>query len=108
MLVAVAASGKSLEDQVDLRFGRCSFFLIIDTKTDKFEIINNSASQAFRGAGVAASQIVVDKGVKAVIAGNIGPNALNILNQSNIKVYSGFFNLTVKQALKKLKNEKPT
>ena len=39
------------------------------------------------GAGVQAAQLIVQKGAKALITGNLGPNAASALSASGIKVY---------------------
>jgi len=106
MKIAIASSGKTLDAQVDARFGRCPYFLIIDSQTEEFEVLENSAGQAFRGAGISAAQMIADKSVKAVIAGNFGPKAVAVLNNSQIKIFSGVFGITVKTALKRYKTDK--
>jgi len=58
-------------------------FLLVDSqdKTKKFEVLNNPALEAGRGAGVAASQALASHGVKAVICGGVGPNAFRFFNR---------------------------
>jgi predicted Fe-Mo cluster-binding NifX family protein len=92
-----------LDSLVDTRFGRCPYFLIIDSKTEKFEVLENTAGQAFQGAGVSAAQMIVDKKVAAVIAGNFGPKAINVLNSSGIKIFGGISGIIAKEALKQYK-----
>jgi predicted Fe-Mo cluster-binding NifX family protein len=104
--IAIASSGKTLESQVDPRFGRCPYFLIIDSETEEFETLENTAGQAPRGAGISAAQLIADKGVEAVMAGNFGPNAINVLGASKIKIFTGVSGVTAKEALKKFKEGK--
>jgi predicted Fe-Mo cluster-binding NifX family protein len=101
MKVCVCAAGPDLNSQVSPVFGRCPYFLIVDTKTEEFKAIPNPALQAGRGAGVAASQLAASEGAKAVICGNFGPNAFSVLQMSEIKIYPGIFGLTAKQAIDK-------
>jgi predicted Fe-Mo cluster-binding NifX family protein len=96
--IAIASSGKTLDSSVDPRFGRCPYFLIVDSETGKFETIENTSGQAFRGAGISAAQMIANKKVGVVIAGNFGPNALNVLNASGIKIFVGL-GKTAKEAL---------
>jgi len=84
--IAVTSSGKTLEDQVDVRFGRAPYFLIIDG--DQVEVIENPNLSAGGGVGVQTSQMLADKGVEAVIAGNFGPKAFQVLEAAGIKAYS--------------------
>ncbi len=104
MKIAIASSGQNLDSLVDLRFGRCPYFLIVDSKTEEFEVMENSAGQAFRGAGISAAQVVANKGVKAVIAGNFGPKAVSVLSASGIKILSAV-NTTIREALEKYKTQ---
>jgi predicted Fe-Mo cluster-binding NifX family protein len=99
MKIAVAASGKTLASQVDLRFGRCPYFLIVDSGTNEFEVVENKAGQAARGAGISAAQVIANKGVDAAMAGNFGPNAVNVLASSGIKIFGGVTGITVKEAI---------
>jgi predicted Fe-Mo cluster-binding NifX family protein len=89
LLIAVSANGTTLEDQVDQRFGRCKYFIIVDSDTLTFESIPNQGAMASGGAGIKAAQTVAAKGVKAVISGNIGPNAFDTLSAANIDTYVG-------------------
>jgi len=101
MKVCICATGPNLDSQVSPVFGRCPYFLIVDSETEEFKAISNLAGQAGRGAGVAASQLAASEGAKAVICGNFGPNAFSVLQMSGIKIYPGVFGLTIKQALDK-------
>jgi predicted Fe-Mo cluster-binding NifX family protein len=101
MKICVCATGPNLDSEVSPVFGRCPYFLIIDSKTEEFKAIPNPALQTGRGAGVAASQLAVSEGATAVICGNFGPNAFSVLQMSGIKIYPGVFGLTVKQVIDK-------
>ena len=87
MKIAVSATGKDLNCQIDPRFGRCQYFIFVDPETMEFEVLENEGLMASGGAGVQAAQSVVQKGANAVITGNLGPNAASALSASGIKVY---------------------
>ena len=89
MKIAVSAAGNTMESQLDQRFGRAVSFLIVETKNMDYEAINNSAAASSGGAGISAAQLVADKGAEAVITGNVGPNAMNVLKAANIEIYKG-------------------
>ena len=101
MKICVCATGPNLDSQVSPVFGRCPYFLIIDSKTEEFKVIPNPAAAAGRGAGVGAAQLAVSERATAVICGNFGPNAFSVLQMSGIKIYPGVFGLTIKQAIDK-------
>ena len=89
MKLAVSTSGKDLSSLVEPRFGRCPNFLIVDTETMKFEVVPNTAVGSAHGAGIAAAQLVASMGAKAVLTGNVGPNAYSALSSSGIKIVTG-------------------
>jgi predicted Fe-Mo cluster-binding NifX family protein len=109
MKIAISATGGDLESNVDLRFGRCAYFIIVETEGIEIkghEAVQNTGDQATRGAGITAAQIVADKGVEAVITGNIGPNAFAVLSQTGINIFTGVGAIPVKDAVEKyLKGE---
>ncbi len=92
MKVAVSSTGKNLDSNASNVFGRCPYFIIAEIenkKITKTEAIENLSAKQMGGAGISAAQTVAEKGVKAVITGNIGPRASYVLQQFNIEVYKG-------------------
>jgi len=89
MKIAISANGRSLDAEVDPRFGRCQYFIITDPETMEFEAIDNSSAMAAGGAGISAGQAIADKGVQAVLTGNCGPNAYQVLSSAGIQVITG-------------------
>jgi predicted Fe-Mo cluster-binding NifX family protein len=87
MKVAISATGKDLNCQIDPRFGRCQYFVFVDSETMEFEALENEGLMASGGAGVQAAQLVAQKGANALITGNLGPNAASALSASGIKVH---------------------
>ena len=87
MKIAVSATGKELNCQIDPRFGRCQYFVFVDPETMEFEAFENEGLMASGGAGVQAAQQVVQKGANTLITGNLGPNAASALSASGIRVY---------------------
>ena len=86
-MASISSTGPDPDAQVDLRFGRCKYFILVDDKAENFEFLENGAAALSGGAGLQAAQIIADAGVKAVITGNIGPNAINVLKVAGIKAY---------------------
>ncbi|MBN1692063.1 MAG: DUF5320 family protein [Dehalococcoidales bacterium] len=89
MKIAISASGQTLDADVDPRFGRCQYFIIADPETMEFEAIDNSSAMAAGGAGIAAAQNIVERGVEAVLTGNCGPNAHGVLASAGVKIITG-------------------
>jgi predicted Fe-Mo cluster-binding NifX family protein len=101
--IAVSSSGKTLDGEVDVRFGRAPYFLIIDG--DQVEVVENPNLSAGGGVGVQTSQMLADKGVDAVIAGNFGPKAFEVLAAADIKAYAAA-GKKVSEAVELLKADK--
>jgi predicted Fe-Mo cluster-binding NifX family protein len=89
MKIAISATGRDLDDEVEPRFGRCSYFIIIDPETMDFEVIDNPAAMAGGGAGISAAQAIADKGVQVLLTGNCGPNAFQVLSAAGIQLITG-------------------
>lgn len=102
MKICVSAVAGSLDAQIESRFGRCSFFVIVDSETMKYEAVSNTATSAMSGAGIQAAQIVADKGVHAVLTGNIGPNAYRVLSAAGVRMVTGVSG-TVRSAVEQYK-----
>ena len=89
MRIAISATGPDLDAEVDPRFGRCQYFVIVEPDTMQFESVENSSAMASGGAGISAAQMIIGKGVEAVLTGNCGPNAYQVLSPAGIKVITG-------------------
>nr|CBH37739.1 hypothetical protein, dinitrogenase iron-molybdenum cofactor family [uncultured archaeon] len=105
MKICVTATAGDLNAQVDPRFGRCQYFVIVDSETMAFEAMANEAIAAPGGAGIQAAQTMVNKGVDVVISGNIGPNAFQVLSTAGVKIATGAYG-TVQEATEMYKGGK--
>jgi len=89
MNIAITATEPSLDANVDPRFGRCPYFLIVDTDNLNFEAVENSNVMLGGGAGIQSAQLMAEKGVQFVLTGNCGPNAYQTLSAAGIGVIIG-------------------
>jgi predicted Fe-Mo cluster-binding NifX family protein len=89
MKICVSAVAGSLDAQIESRFGRCPFFIIVDSETMDYETLANTAANAMGGAGIQAAQTIVDRGAHVVLTGNIGPNAYRVLSAARIRMATG-------------------
>lgn len=89
MKIAVTSRGTDLDAEVDPRFGRAAYILIVDTETLEVETINNSDNvNAFKGAGIQAATAVCEKGAKVLLTGYCGPKAFEVIKAGRVKVVS--------------------
>ncbi|ADU26148.1 NifB/NifX family molybdenum-iron cluster-binding protein [Ethanoligenens harbinense] len=103
MKIAIPSEGKELGSPVCRFFGRTSFFIIADTDTLEFQVLDNDASAAQGGAGVKAAQTVADSGVQAVVTFHCGENAAEVLEGADIKLYKAVAG-TIAELIEKYKN----
>jgi predicted Fe-Mo cluster-binding NifX family protein len=102
MKICVSSQGTTLDAPVDPRFGRCQYFLIVDTDTLEYEAIKNPNIESSGGAGIQSGQLIAEKHVKTVITGNVGPNAFHTLKAAGVEVITGAAG-TVKEAVERYK-----
>ena len=91
MKIAISSTGKNVSDNVSDVFGRCPYFIIAEIenqKIEKTEAIENKSTEQMNGAGISTAQLMAEKNINAVITGNVGPRALDVLKQFNIEIYS--------------------
>ncbi len=107
MKIAITATGKTMDSPVDQRFGRAAYFVVVDTETMDFAVIDNENVAAAGGAGISSAKAVVDAGAEAVLTGNCGPNAERTLTAVGTKLYTGVTG-TVAEAIELFKSGKLT
>jgi predicted DNA-binding protein (UPF0251 family)/predicted Fe-Mo cluster-binding NifX family protein len=100
--IGISAATPNMEADIDPRFGRCRYFLIVDPETMAFETLENSGAADGGGAGIATAKSLAGKDIEAIITGNCGPNAFNALTAAGIKVITGVSG-TVEDAVKNYK-----
>ncbi|AVQ39456.1 diguanylate cyclase [Clostridium sporogenes] len=87
MKIAISSTGKTMENLLDMRFGRCEYFQIHDTESKEVKILENKGQNASGGAGIVASNQLVDEKIDVIITGNFGPNAFEIIEKAGVKAY---------------------
>ena len=102
MKVAVSSLDTDLNSAVDLRFGRTRYFLIVDLETMEFESVPNPNIDATGGAGIQSAQLMGNKGVEAIITGQVGPNAFQTLSAIGVRIHQAMGG-TVRQAIEAYK-----
>lgn len=88
MKVAITSQGKELSGEIDPRFGRAKWLIVVDTEEGDFKAYDNVLNlNAVQGAGIQTGQNIANLGVGAVITGNVGPNAFKTLNTAGVKIF---------------------
>jgi len=90
MKLVITSQGTDPAGPVDSRFGRARYFILFDTDTEEFKVLDNADQvEAAQGAGVQAAQNVVNGGAEALLTGHCGPKAFEVLSAAGVKIYSG-------------------
>ena len=89
MKIAVTSNLPSLDGSIDPRFGRCRYYLIVNTDNLTFEAVENPSMSLVGGAGIQSAQMLAEKGITHVLTGNCGPNAHQTLNAAGINIIVG-------------------
>ena len=85
-IMCVTARGQDLDADVDPRFGRAAYFVFVDPETWAFEAFENPYAEAAHGAGIQAAQFIAEKRPAALLTGQVGPNAAQVLQASGVRV----------------------
>lgn len=100
MKIAVTSTGTDLDAEVDPRFGRARYIIVVDSDTLDFEVLDNSENvNALKGAGIQAASMLSEKGAEVLLTGFCGPNAFKTLSAANIGVANDASG-TVREAVK--------
>ncbi len=90
MKIAVTSTGNELISDMDPRFGRARYFVIVDSETLEFQVAENKQNLNLpQGAGIQAAKTIVDHKADVLILGNCGPKAFHVLNAAGVKVVTG-------------------
>ncbi|NJE47563.1 dinitrogenase iron-molybdenum cofactor [Thermococcus sp. GR7] len=104
MRIAIPTNGGGLEDTVAPVFARAPAFVIVEVdekgNVTNSKVIQNGAAMAGGGAGPFAIQTLINEGVEAVIAPQVGPNALGALQAAGIRLYQIAPGTPVEEAIK--------
>ena len=56
MIICITSEGDNLDSKIDQRFGRCQYFIFIDTDNSEFEAVQNQNLNGMGGVGVHAER----------------------------------------------------
>jgi predicted Fe-Mo cluster-binding NifX family protein len=100
VIIAVAADGETSKDSVSHVAARCPYFLIVDSKGELLEAVENPYKDTRGGAGVSAANFLAGKNVTVVVAGSIGNKMRNVLEEQEITYFE--FEGNVEEAIREI------
>ena len=87
MKIIVTVSTPNVKSELDPRFGRGAYFLVVDTDTLEWQAHPNPGVNTPGGAGIQAAQFVTGQKADAVISGDFGPHAIDALHAAGVPMY---------------------
>jgi predicted Fe-Mo cluster-binding NifX family protein len=87
--VCIPSVGENLESEIDSRFGRCKYFVLVEIKNgtiSNFKAVKNEGGMQSSGAGIAAAEQVSKLGADIVLIYDVGPKSKSILDQLGIEI----------------------
>lgn len=104
MKIILTSESTGLDSELDPRFGRAGYFLLVDTDTLEYIAMQNPGATASGGAGVQAAQFVTSQDIQAVISSDFGPHAFNALEAAGVSMYLFGTCRTPHQAIERFKS----
>ena len=90
MRIAISSTGRDLNANLDPRFGRAAYFIILDSETMDFKAVENSQNlNSSQGAGIQAGKAMADQRIDTLITGHCGPKAFKVLQNAGVKIITG-------------------
>jgi predicted Fe-Mo cluster-binding NifX family protein len=103
MKILLTASSSNIDSDVDPRFGRAAYLLVINTETNEWEAQTNPGLSVSGGAGIQAAQFAAKQQIEAAISGDFGPHAYEALQTAGIAMYLYGDCHTVREAIERFK-----
>jgi len=104
MKIAISVTGRGLDSNIDAKFERCKFFLILDIEKNSLLSFENKTKDRPREIGGTIGPLIAKEGIDTVITSDIGPSAFDIFKRHGIKVYQA--EGIVEEAVHRLKEGK--
>lgn len=101
--IALTVAAPDLDAELDPRFGRAAFLLLVDSETLAWEGLANPAREARGGAGVQTAQFLAEREAGTVLSGDFGPKAQQALQTAGIAMYVYESCETAREALQRFR-----
>jgi predicted Fe-Mo cluster-binding NifX family protein len=99
MKIAIPASGQTIHDPVDSRFGRAPYIILISPDNGESTVLPNPYAQESGGVGPRLVQLLVQNQVTHLIVPRVGGNAETAIIAAGILVFSWEGSGSVTEAL---------
>jgi len=86
--VVITSSGPDLDSEVDPRFGRAAYFIVIHLDDGSITVLSNEGSESTsKGVGIQNSQRILDAGAEVIITGRVGQKVMGMLSAAGVRIF---------------------
>jgi len=86
MRTVITSTGNTLESSIDMRFGRCVYFVVYDTESKSMEFIPNPYKDLDEDAGSLSVKLVASRNVSKIVSGEFGLRIKPLLDSMKIQM----------------------
>ncbi|GEM_PF-2683672 len=98
MLICVATEENNLDSLLAVQFEKADYFIFFNPDRHEFDLLENQKGFLKRSM---AHHLVAEKNPDLVICGNIEPSSYDFLKASGIRIASGVFGISGREAIQR-------
>jgi predicted Fe-Mo cluster-binding NifX family protein len=99
MRIAIPAANSTIDSPVDDRFGRCPYFCVYNSDNRETSFLENTYKGGSGGVGPQVAEFLANNHIQKIMAIEIGPKAMDLLNRLNIKTEIISNGLTIQKVI---------
>ncbi|MDR2123020.1 MAG: DUF134 domain-containing protein [Flavobacteriaceae bacterium] len=84
--IAITSIGNTMDSYLDKHFGRCSYFVIWDTKNQKVDFLKNPYKNLDEKTGFLAAELMESHRIEKIISGDFGLKVKPLLTNAGIQM----------------------
>lgn len=84
-IYAITSTGKTEKSFLDLRFGKCHFYVIFDADNNQYSISENQFLNE-NHSGIKLVEYLKSQGVTTIVTGEVGPMVSTMLEKEKLQL----------------------
>lgn len=84
-IYAITSTGKTEKSFLDLRFGKCQYYVIFDSEQNQYSISENQFLKEEQ-SGIKLVEHLKKQGVTSIVTGEVGPMVSTLLEKEKIQL----------------------
>jgi Uncharacterized conserved protein len=103
MIISISTNKNNVKATVSPHFARCEWFCLLNTDTKEYSFIENPLFNQQNHVGPHVVELLIKKGISAVIAGRFGAKVIDTLIKQNIQMIIPDSSKTIAKIINQLK-----